>query len=198
MASSGPNNPTSAVERFAAGTGWTSLSNLYASDDSRASASLSGTGGGSQTNYIDVTGFGFSIPAGATIDGVIVEIERSVSSTSGSPTDRSVFLLADGRIGTDPKVGDDKATLTIWPTTDAYATYGGAADAWAASLTDTQVNNSNFGVCISGRKTSGETSTTLRIDHVKITIHYTASGGGGGVAKSSLQVRQAVNRASRY
>lgn len=199
MASSGPNNPTSAVERLAAGASWTGITNVYSSDDSRATAALSGSGGGAQTNLIDITGFGFSIPAGATIDGVVVEIEKSVSSTSGSPNDRSIFLLANGRIGTDfPLVGDDKASATVWPTTDAYATYGGPTDAWAASLTATQVNNSNFGVCVSGKKTPGETSTTLRIDHVRITIYYTAAGGGGGIAKQSLQVRQAINRASRY
>jgi Tfp pilus assembly protein PilX len=82
---SGPRAPT-------AGTGWTSATNVYTSNNAYATNAIAaGATGANQ----DTTGFGFTLPAGAKINGITATIERSASaccnavqtiSESGAPT----------------------------------------------------------------------------------------------------------------
>lgn len=65
--------------------------------------------------------------------------------------------------------GTNKATATAWPTTEAAAVYGGAADLWGATLTPAIVNDADWGVAIAAYVNSGETAS---IDAVTITVHY--------------------------
>lgn len=164
MASEGPLNAGSAVDDSAVGTGqWFNESNVYTSNNSN-SVSFAAT-----TYYLKCGTFGFAIPSGATIDGIVVEIEKSGSSAS-AVSDNRVRIVKGGTIGTT-----DKAAAGFWPTTDAYTTYGTSSDLWGESWTDTDINASGFGVAISATATGGAQS---QIDHVRITVYYTAGGGG--------------------
>jgi Tfp pilus assembly protein PilX len=84
-AASGPRSPS-------AGTGWTSATNVYSSNGAYATNAI---GAGATGANQDTTGFGFAIPANATIQGISVVVERSASaccnavqtiSESGAPT----------------------------------------------------------------------------------------------------------------
>lgn len=174
------------------GSDWINPGNITASDDSRSTAALTGSASLRFTQYLIASNFGFSIPSGATIDGILVEIERSATTTSGSPRDLIVQLTDDA--ASTGLAGDNKAdTATTWPTTDAYASYGGASDTWAFSPTDSIINASGFGVLIRAQKTSGETSTTVRVDHVRITVYYTAGASGPAIPVVMNQYRQRRN-----
>ncbi|XOB40392.1 MAG: IPT/TIG domain-containing protein [Candidatus Nealsonbacteria bacterium] len=171
-ASEGPNSPSSAVEDTTGiGTvSWTGYTNVYASDDSRATASLDKA---IISYYIKATGFGFSIPTGATINGIEVEIERSEAETDGNIKDNSVKIVKGGTIS-----GDEKAdTVTAWPTNDAdaYATYGGSTDLWGVSWTAEDINSADFGVAIAAKNTvpGKPTIETAQVDHIRITVTYT-------------------------
>lgn len=173
MADTGTLNP-SAASTSGITTDWTGPTNVYASDDSRATAALTGGSfSAANTRSLNVTGFGASIPGTATIDGILVEIERSVTSTSGTPRDSTVMLLGITGATTDKAVG------TTWPTSDAYASYGGAADKWGAgSIAVSEINDAAFGVMIGAQVNTGEgISTTVRVDHVRITVYYTTASG---------------------
>lgn len=64
--------------------------------------------GGSTTNWINATGFGFSIPAGATIDGVSATVYWRQSATSGQRSiqvdyvSMTVYYTASGGGGSQP------------------------------------------------------------------------------------------------
>lgn len=175
MASEGPNSPASVTGDGGSGATWSNPTNATASDDSRATASINGFVAPS-TRVLEATDFGFSIPSGATIDGVVVEVERSCTTTAGNPRDAEVYLVVPGEItGT----GDNKAKADVWPTTDAYVTYGGASDLWGAALTPADVNDSGFGCWLKAAMDNGKDSTTVRVDHVRITVYYTEAAGGG-------------------
>ncbi|MCR4339413.1 MAG: glycine-rich protein [Gemmatimonadaceae bacterium] len=88
---------------------------------------------------------------------------------SGDVVDNVVRLVRGGTV-----VGDDKAAATQWPSVDTYKTYGGATDMWGTTLTPAQVNAADFGVVLSATVTTG----TAEVDHVRMTIHYTAQGSG--------------------
>ena len=140
---------------------WDTPSNASASDDTRASAVLLIT---EISKYLKATNFGFNIPAGSTIRGIVVEVEKS-SATGVTIEDNSVKIVQDGTIG-----GTEQKVAGAWPTTDAYTTYGSATDLWGLTWTSSQINSVNFGVVVACDATAAGTG---RIDHIRITIHYT-------------------------
>jgi len=170
MTTTGPVSPTAAVNTNQGGgaVAWSGPTNVFASDDSRATAACGAFVG---TQRLDVTGFDFSaIPDSATVDGIKVEVEKSVTSTLGTPVDATVQLLLAGIAS-----GANKASGSTWPTTDAYSTYGSAADKWSLSLTGANLKASGFGIRVAGSRGAGKGSTTFRIDHVRMTVDWTAS-----------------------
>lgn len=195
MASSGPNNPgTGADDAGTGGFAWTNPGNILASDNSYATRLFPGNG--ATTHYLKATNFGFAIPAGATIDGIVLEIERKcvVNSALNNAKDAIVKLVKGGTVS-----GNDKAdTSTRWPTSDTYATYGASNDLWGLSLTDSDVNSSTFGAVLSALFTrTGKINPDISVDHFRITVHYTASGGGGIFLQQRRSI-QAVRRAGSY
>jgi hypothetical protein len=165
MASQGPLSPGTAGDDSTVGTvNWSNPGNITTSNDSYATAA-----GGGITFYLTATNFGFTIPTGATINGIAVEIERSRLGGL-TTTDEHVQLIKAGVVG-----GEDKAdTVTVWGTTDAVITYGGAADLWTDTWTAAQINAIDFGAAISA---DVGVAVTARVDHIRITIHYTDGTG---------------------
>lgn len=153
-----------------AGIDWTFPTNIYVSDNSRAVVSLDAE---DYSDYLRASTFGFAIPSNATIVGIKVEIEKSkvYSVPQGEIVDHSVKIVKGGS-----EQGDEKGTVTAWPVTDAYFTYGGPSDLWGLAWTYSDINASNFGVSIAAEEYSGDYSTIARVDHVRITVYYTIPG----------------------
>jgi len=59
---------------------WSNPDNVPSSDNAYASANVGCAT--DQSHYLKASNFGFSLPAGAIILGIVVEIERSQSGTS--------------------------------------------------------------------------------------------------------------------
>lgn len=169
MASSGPNYPgTGTFIDDPSDTNWTNASNITADDGSNAT---SATGG--ETDVLLGTAFGFAIDSGATIDGIVLEIDRG--NTAGDPCkDQEVRLTTGGT-----PLGDNKAdTASDWPTSVTTKTYGGAADTWGRTWTPAEVNASDFGARLLAARSSGKSTATAAVDFFRITVYYTAAGGG--------------------
>ena len=145
---------------------WVNPSFELTSDNNRASSTLSGT---TNTNYLNVNTFGFSIPSNATIAGVTVTIEKRRSGgTTGNARDSVVSLVKGGVV-----TGDNKAdTTTNWGTSDAVATYGSASDGWTAGLTPSDVNASNFGLVLSAKGAAAGANRIAEVDNMNIQITY--------------------------
>jgi len=164
----GPNNPTLGVSVAGAGIDWATPTNIYASDDARATAALAAS---ETTDYLRATGFGFTIPTGATINGIVPEFERSRSG-AGTCEDFSVRLVKAG-----VEVGADDAKGGAWPGTDAYLSYFGPTMLGGTTWTSAEINAVGFGVSIAAQETGGTNTVSARVDHVRITVYYTAAGG---------------------
>ena len=171
MSSLGPLSPGTIVDDATVGTvAWADPGNAAASDNIYSVASVAGT-----THYLKATNFGFTVPTGATIDGIVVEIERK--DTSDNPTcdkDNKVQIVkSDGSIGTT-----DKADLdTWWPLSDTYKTYGSSSDLWGESWTAADINDSDFGVVLQAFMYSGIGTERASVDHIRITVYYTEVSG---------------------
>lgn len=167
MATAGPNSAGAGASQAGVGTvAWTSPGSATVSDNTRATATISG---GAQSQYLVVSSFGFAIPAGATIDGIVVEVEKCASSAS-NVLDNRVRIVKGGAIG-----ATDKSSATPWVITssEAYVTYGGAADLWGETWTADDINASAFGVAISVRNSNVKLPRAAYVDHIRITVYYT-------------------------
>ena len=166
----GPNSPGTVVDNAAVGTEiWSNPNNAKISDNIYTGIVV---GGVATSHYLKATNFGFSIPVGATIDGILVEIEREADQNSADDNvkDSSVKIVkADGSIGATNKAD----TVNKWPTTDTYKSYGSAIDLWGESWTSTDINDVDFGVVLSVVLTCLDWGVAALVDHIRITVYYT-------------------------
>lgn len=182
MASEGPRFPGTMASVLETGddNAWVNPGNVAADDGAEAQVTDATFDANDQTAALRCSTFGFGIPSDATIDGVIVEVEQR--RFAGAARDHQVQLFSSP--GT--LIGNNKATATAWPATATIASYGGAADAWGASLTPAIVNASTFGVSVKAFATSA--NTDVGIDFVRLTIHYTPAASPGEASTISVGV----------
>ena len=184
-ASSGPNNGGTFVNDSTVGTvGWLNPLFAQSSDNSYATASLDKN---QVTYYLKATGFGFSIPVGATINGIEVDVERN-GDRGGKINDNSVRLVKNGTIA-----GDEKSAAGVWPSSDTYITYGGSNDTWGLTWTYSDINNANFGFVISAKYFGTGSSRTASVNHIRITIYYNSVPTNIALSDSSVAENEPVN-----
>lgn len=178
MATAGPNFPSAATNLSNAGTSesaeaWVNPTNVFSDNATEAAITAATYDSPDISQLLVCSGFGFSIPAGATINGITVEIDRrSIIASSG--VDNRV-QLAKGTTFAD-LVGSNKATATVWPSSSAVATYGSAADLWGTTWSDSDINSSTFAVMVSTK--ANIANADVGIDYVRVTVDYTAAAGG--------------------
>jgi len=188
MASQGPLNPATAADN--AGTGtivWTNPGNIFSSNNVYAT-SVYTSPTPTNSHFLIATNFGFSIPAGATIDGVVVEVE---TGTTGAAFENIIKLVKGGVVsGSNLVVG-----FGAWPGPDTIASFGSSSNLWGNTLTYSDINASDFGVAysVTGQK-SGKSNVTIRVDHIRITVYYTGGGGGGGSNSAFLAFFRKLGR----
>jgi hypothetical protein len=154
-ASQGPNYAGAATA-----TGWSSAANATGTPDN-ACASSSASGG-----TLDLTNFGFTIPAAAVINGITVEV-KFAGTTAGDDGVR-VRLLKGVSQDESPTTADISAIFGQNDcSTSAFRTVGSPADLWGTTWTASDINAANFGV----RLTKLGTGTSY-VDSVRITVEY--------------------------
>lgn len=161
----GPNNGTQFNTRALTGSSsnWSNTGNISTDDGAYASfADLPNTAG-AYTDYITITGFGFSIPPTAIVTGILVEIERSDPNQQTS--DYSVRIIRKGVIG-----ATEKSTGLPYPATDAYQSYGGSTDTWGETWSYKEIGSSTFGVAIAAQRSATGGISAGQIDNVRVTL----------------------------
>jgi hypothetical protein len=147
---------------------WTNPDNAKVSDGVYADVTFNPNIGIS--HYLKATNFGFLIPSGATINGILVEIEMK-RAINCDFDDKSIKIIkANGLFGSQEKKRDDEVW---WPDTDTYISYGSSSDLWGETWTKEDIENINFGIGISTESHGGESTTHAYIDHIRITVYYT-------------------------
>ena len=161
----GPNTPTIESNEITGGLTW-GTGNAGGSDDVYDVVGAFPTN--SFSNRLILTGFGFSLPVGANIVGITVNIERSVSG-GNNLRDKEIMLVKNGVTQTTT----NKASATTWPVVDATANYGTSSDLWGNTWTYSDVNAANFGVAIAIERFSpAGPPQNGKVDFVSITVCY--------------------------
>jgi hypothetical protein len=168
---------------------WINASNAQTSNNSYANLQWSNainqiqpdplTGNG-YTNYLVCTQLASAIPAGATINGITIKLERynGEGGETLTVTDSAIYLTKDGT----NTVGSNKSSGATWGVTDPNSlsvTFGSSSDLWGTTFTAAEINASTFGVMISPNlnfSTGTGVGANVDIDQVVIDINYTTSG----------------------
>jgi len=164
----GPNSPGTVVDDATVGTvAWTNPSNAMVSDNTYAYANGNVN---FTTHYLKASNFGFNIPIGATIDGIVVEIEKWKGAADFGAIDAAVKIVKGGSVGSTNKAD----TVTRWPSTEAYVSHGGPSDLWGEAWTASNINASDFGVVVSTTHDGNPVNSVgAYVDHIRITVYYT-------------------------
>jgi len=174
MADTGATSPGTMVDDDAIGTvAWSDVDYAKASDDNHATTGKYGVA--TQFHYLKATNFGFSIPEGATIDGIFVEIEGSAYYDGiGMNTVYPKYVQivkSDGSIG-----AENKGNTVGWGSGDNYFEFGDVNDLWSEDWVYTDINDEDFGVVIAAYVTGGPDDMGMRVDHITITVYYSEAG----------------------
>jgi hypothetical protein len=120
---------------------------------------------------VRLTNWGFTIPAGATINGIAVRVQGA-SSAGGN----DIQLIQGGTTqGTTFSAGISGGAC---PGTEA--TVGGAAELWALAWTDANINAADFGVEYRAEFQGRQ------FDGVEVTVDYTPAGVDSDLAISAI------------
>jgi len=190
-ASSGPNSGGIFANDSTVGTiDWQNPPYAQTQDDDYASATL--TKANPISHYLKVTDFGFAIPSGSTIKGIVVEVDRYASTGIGGTrvSDNSIKLVKGGAIG-----GDDRSTGLLWPESDSdtYVSYGNSTDLWGLTWAPADINNANFGVAISAIKDDSNNTRTVYVDHIRIIVYYNSAPTDIALSNSTVAENEPIN-----
>jgi len=163
----------------AAGTSWTSPTNVFTSNNAYATYSVATS---ATTNALTATSYGFAIPSTAIVRGITVSIERK-SSASSTLKDSDVYIKKASC--TDP-CGTNHAGSSFYSTGDSVTTFGSSSDLWGKTWTAADINSSSFGLYYRIKNFSTTTSATASIDQIAITVTYSADTNGIGSSGSPI------------
>ena len=107
----------------------------------------------------------------ATINGIVLEIDRGVSP-GASAEDSTVYLLSGGST-----ISNNAASGGLWTSAGGVATYGSTTNAstyWGSGVTASVVSGATFGVRISALI---GLPNQAYIDYIRMTVYYTPLGG---------------------
>ena len=162
MASQGPNTPTSASQTATGGlVSWGTPSNIETSGASYATYLINTVSSTSQT--LKGAGFGFSIPSGATINGIVFTLVTTFAPSQGGIT--SLQLMKAGSVVGTAKTGNFSS-----------GSYGSTIDLWGTTWTAADINNAGFGAAVIGGGTNYYGNITVNTNAWEVTVYYTPSG----------------------
>lgn len=149
---------------------WSNVNNAEGAPDGN-NATVTTANGTSHplSNFLITGNYGFSIPSGSVINGVVVGITRSEPSGGNIALDKVVALCQGS---SSSLISSNVASSTKYPQTATIQTYGSSTDTLGATLTSDIINNSNFGVAFQPLlSVSG--IDTIDVDAISIEIFYT-------------------------
>lgn len=144
----------------ASGTNWTNPTNVLVSDNTRAVYATT-----TQDN-LKITGFGFTIPTGATVIGITIAVEGNGTDATAANRSVELGLTKDGTT----LAGTRAASQNLNQTTDTTLTFGGATSLFGTTLSVAEVNASTFGVLLRAASTN---AGARNIDYVSVQVTYT-------------------------
>jgi hypothetical protein len=170
-----PGNTADMGGGTAARNDWQDTDNIKTADTSYAS-NASTTENDDISNFLAGTNFGFAIPAGSTIDGIMVRMRVDVDDAD-NVRDETIKIIKNGTI-----LGDNYSASAQWEGLPTYHTFGSSTALWGLGTpTAADINNVNFGFAIQYEQTerSDIPPGNSKVDVFEMDIYYTEPEGTG-------------------
>lgn len=171
----GPNNAgTGANVSISYNPSWNYPGNITTPGSPYSWVTISSTKCDDGSDYLRGTNYGFSIPAGATITGIQVTVNRKGDQGCYGTGIQDKYLYLVKGVNGSPVIqtaGSNKASAAVWPTSMTTATYGSSADLWNLSWTVEDINSMNFGVALAVQS-NAYYNVTATVDYMQITVSY--------------------------
>jgi hypothetical protein len=153
---------------------WRDTHNLQADDGSTTAAPITGalTSSSTATRYLEASKFSHSIPAGATINGIALEVDFTLAGNGVQDYDIRISGVTAG-------LSDNLSESANLPS-NTTKTWGGSSELWGKTWTIAELEADTFTAYISATGTSPSNFFSTNIDYVKTIVYYTEAGGGGG------------------
>jgi hypothetical protein len=148
---------------------WVYAKNAYISDDNYTEV-------WTENSEQDYYNFNISIPTGESIDGITLRVEGNVDSAPGSYDLTASLSFDGGNTFTTTK------TLNVNSDSDTLIDFGGVADTWGRSWSESEFSNTNFLIKLKTENWVG--AITPRIDHIEVMV--TTSGGSETTASKTV------------
>lgn len=158
--------------------------------DSTGSATCAMTGN-SLGHFLKIAnGFGFTIPAGAIINGIIVEFKVNTAGTNAI-YDSEVVLVKAGTLQ-----ATSRASLTSWKDAD-WLSHGSSTDLWGGTWTPDDINSATFGSAVSPKNLDTNAWDAV-LNGCRITVYYTPTSIKtiDGLAKASIKTINGLSMSS--
>jgi hypothetical protein len=148
----------------------TSAANMLVDDglfavDTNSGTSTSTSCTATQKDRHVLSNFGFSIPAGSTIQGIEVKLNSKADSTSGAPRFCVELSWNGGATWTTALTSGTLATA------ETIYIVGGVANTWGRTWTNTDFDNANFRVRLV--MVASNTSRDFSLDWAGVQVRYT-------------------------
>lgn len=168
----GPQLGTVATESNTTTPMWTTPGNILVAGAPVATASIANAPGLVRTtDFLQASGFGFTIPADAYVLGVQVTIAGQDTVADGSYQDFSVQLIGSAfPNGMSQTNRAQHAGFTLAALVDR--SYGGANDTWGEQLTPAIVNDPSFGVAIRFQRMNVAGACVMQTNNWRFTVFY--------------------------
>ena len=142
---------------------------LQTEDGSEVNVTPASFDDGDITYTLELSNFGFDLPADSTIDGIEVTIKRR---SLGGADGKDYHLQLTKSAGTPVVSSDDNAdTTTIWPDSVTAAVYGGVDNKWNTTWTEVEIESSGFGLVFAAQAVGA--NADIWVDQIEVTVHYT-------------------------
>lgn len=162
--------------------GWTSPSSTAANEGIYATKNITST---SDSGILDTNTLQFTIPTGATINGIQVSVTGHCSiggkcdlGDTNALGNIGIQLTKSVGVGT----GTGKTDTTTWNSTDLTFSYGSVSDLWGTTWSVADINSSGFGVNINVENTDTITRTAS-VDSILVTVTFTPAPSSSGFLK---------------
>lgn len=145
---------------------------------------------GTISHALTSTNYGFTVPVGSTINGILYEWKASsVSGGEFFAVNSAQAIIKGGVLSNAPDGGINASDLTG---TLTFYSAGSATDLWGNTWTVSDINASGFGAYLQIGDVNEFVGSTAAVDVVRLTVFYTTAAGkkkqvigyGGGIMET--------------
>lgn len=144
---------------------WQNINNALTDDTTYATITNDGYDIGTYTYIAKFSNFGFSVPAGNLIVGILVEIGAGADASEYSKFD----LVQLSKNNTD-RVGSNLSSGAELTAAIVNYSFGGSANLWGTTWTPAEINSTNFAVFVAFTPTYN--NSDIYLDYVRVTVYY--------------------------